>query len=111
MRIAKLLTVSRVLPFVLRFGLPLALAACGDSAVDADAFDTLQACYDEHHNEEMFTVQKAIVVCCIDHPIAGVHPSCKTTQADCVTHVRAELGSSVVDADITAACTTYISQK
>jgi len=94
------------------FVLPLALAACGDSEpMDADPFDTLQACYDDHHVMENLPVQRAIVVCCLDHPIAGVHPSCKDTQADCVTHVRAELNASVLDADITAACTTYISQK
>jgi hypothetical protein len=103
MRIAMLLAVS--------LALPLVLAACGDSEMDADPFDTLQACYDEHHTTEALTVQQAIVVCCLDHPIAGVHPSCRDTQADCVTHVRAELGAAVLDSDIAAACTTYISQK
>ena len=107
MRIAMLLTVSRVLVL----GLPLALAACGDSEADADPFDTLQDCYDDHHNVEKLTVQQAIVVCCLDHPIAGVHPSCTSTQAECMTHVRAELEATVLDADITAACTTYLSQK
>ena len=91
---------------------PLAFAACGDSnKMDADPFDTLQACYDEHHKMESLTVQQAIVVCCLDHPIAGMHPSCANTQADCMAHVRANLDPSVVDADIAAACTTYISQK
>ena len=91
---------------------PLALAACGDSdPMDADPFDTLQACYDDHHTTESLPVQQAIVVCCLDHPIAGVHPSCKDTQAACVTHVRAELSATVLDADVQAACTTYISMK
>ena len=104
-----LLAFSLVLPLVL----PLALAACGDSAtMDDEPFDTLQACYDDHHGGgESLPVQKAIVVCCIDHPIAGVHPSCKDTQVDCVAHVRAELSASVLDADITAACTTYLGEK
>jgi hypothetical protein len=89
-----------------------ALTACSDKEdADAEPFDTLQACYDDHHNDEMLSVQKAIVVCCLDHPIAGVHPSCGTTQAECMTHVDAELDSSVVTADIQAACTDYISQK
>jgi hypothetical protein len=93
--------------------LPLAVAACGDSKpMDDEPFDTLQACYDDHHGGgESLPVQQAIVVCCIDHPIAGVHPSCKDSQADCFAHVRAELGASVLDADITAACTTYLSEK
>jgi hypothetical protein len=104
----------RIVTALLAFSLvlPLALTACGDSeTMDADPFDTLQACYDEHAVTEKLSVQKAIVVCCLDHPIAGVHPSCKDTQADCVAHVRAELSASVLDADIAAACTTYISQK
>jgi hypothetical protein len=91
--------------------LSLVLAACGDSKSDADPFDTLQACFDEHHNMESLSVHDAIVVCCLDHPIAGVHPSCKDTQADCVAHVRAELTATTLDADIAAACTTYIMQK
>ena len=104
----------RIFTAVVAFSLvvPLALAACGDSAtMDAEPFDTLQACYDEHAVTEKLPVQRAIVVCCLDHPIAGVHPSCKDTQVDCVSHVRAELSASVLDADITAACMTYISQK
>jgi hypothetical protein len=89
---------------------PLILAACGGGD-DAEPFDTLQACYDEHHNEESLPVQDAIVVCCLDHPIAGVHPSCKDTQADCVAHVDTELDPSVGSADIQAACTEYITEK
>jgi len=91
---------------------PLAFAACGSSStMDADPFATLQDCYDEHHKMESLSVQQAIVVCCLDHPIAGVKPSCQNTQADCVAHVRGTLDTSVTDADIAAACTTYISQK
>lgn len=103
--VTALVTVSLVLP--------LALAGCGDSAaMDAEPFDTLQACFSEHHGGgESLPVQQAIVVCCTDHPIAGVHPSCKDSPADCVAHVRAELDASVLDADITAACTTYINDR
>lgn len=91
--------------------LPLGVA-CGDHHdEDAEPFDTLQACYDDHHGEEGLSVQQAIVVCCLDHPIAGVHPSCTSTQAECITHVRAALDTSVLDAEISAACTTYISEK
>lgn len=101
------------LPIAVSFVFLFTGVACDDhhDEGEAEPFDTLQACYDEHHDEEMFTVQKSIVVCCLDHPIAGVHPSCTDTQTACVTHVRAELSASVLDADITAACTTYISEK
>ena len=89
---------------------PLVLAACGGGDEDADPFDTLQACYDEHHNMESLSVHDAIVVCCLDHPIAGVHPSCEATQAACVTHVDAELDPSVSLGDIQAACTDYVAE-
>jgi hypothetical protein len=88
----------------------LVLAACGGSDDDADPFDTLQDCYDEHHNMESLSVHDAIVVCCLDHPIAGVHPSCETTQASCVSHVDAELDPSVGLADIQTACTDYVAE-
>jgi hypothetical protein len=89
---------------------PLVLAACGGGDEDADPFDTLQDCYDDHHNTESLSVHDSIVVCCLDHPIAGVHPSCLNTQADCVTHVDAELDASVVLTDIQMACTDYVKE-
>jgi hypothetical protein len=94
---------------------PLALGACSDDKkeVDADPFDSLQACYDEHHGgDENLPIQQAIATCCLDHPIAGMKaPTCLDTKADCVTHVRMELDALVLDADIDAACTTYITEK
>lgn len=87
-----------------------AIASCEHSH-DEDAYQTLEACYDEHHNDEMLTIQRAIVVCCLDHPIAGQAPSCGDTAPACVTHVRAELDASVSTMDIEAACTDYIAQK
>jgi hypothetical protein len=104
----------RTLTFLLGllFTVPLVAACSGGDKKDADAFDTLQACYDEHHNVESFSVHDAIVVCCIDHPIgpSGEHPSCKTTQTDCATHVHTEI-PSVSDADVQAACMTYLAMK
>jgi hypothetical protein len=98
----------RIATFAVSLVLALGLAACGDKKEDVDPFDTLQECYTEHAVTEKFPVQESIVVCCIDHPIAGVHPSCANTKADCVTHVRAALDASVSSTDIDAACTTYI---
>lgn len=96
--------ISRVLASISLI-VPLVVAACGSD--DAEPVDTLQACYDEHHHgEESLPVQDAIAMRRLDHPIAGVHPSCADTQADCVAHVAAELDPSVVLADIGAACTT-----
>jgi hypothetical protein len=94
---------------------PLAFSACSDDKepVDNDPFDTLQACYDEHHGgDEHLPIQQAIVTCCLDHPIAGMQaPTCLDTQTDCVTHVRPALDPSILDADVNAACATYITAK
>jgi hypothetical protein len=103
---------SLVLASVL--SLPFVLAACSsgdDGDDDAEAFATLQDCFDEHHNEEALTVPHAITTCCLDHPIAGMHPSCGTTVDDCETHVGTNLdASSATSEDISAACTDYIGQ-
>ena len=92
----------------------LALGACSDDKkADADPFDTLQDCYDDHTSgDEHLPVQQAIVVCCLNHPIAGMKaPTCPDIQADCVTHVRAALDPSILGADIDAACMTYITER
>jgi hypothetical protein len=87
------------------------LAGCGGGD-EEEAFDTLQDCYDDHHSgSEGLTVVEAITVCCLDHPIAGVHPSCGASQADCQTHVDAALDASVSASEIQAACADYIEQQ
>jgi len=92
------------------------VSACGDNggSVDADPFDTYQACFDEHHTVEAFSAPKAITICCLSHPIgsnaAGV--VCGATEATCDTYVTANLVSpDVAPADVTAACTDYVTQK
>jgi len=57
---------------------------------------------------------KAITICCLSHPIgsnaAGV--VCGATEATCDTYVTANLVSpDVAPADVTAACTDYVTQK
>src|SRR5258706_11116137 len=88
------------------------VAACG-GGMDADPFDTFQMCFDEHHNTESLSVHDAIVVCCIDHPIAGVHPSCGNTAADCVAKLTGTdtvhnlSSSSATSQEVMTACTDY----
>lgn len=90
------------------------LAACGGSSADHDAFDTYQACFDEHHDVESFDVQQAITICCLDHPI-GSSPEnvvCGDTAQSCQTYVTANLtADSAMASDITAACADYITQR
>ena len=98
------------------FGFPF-VSSCGDNVggmVDADPFDTYQACFDEHHTTEAFSVGKAITICCLDHPIgnAAAGVVCGATEATCDTYVTANLTSpDVAPADVTAACTDYVTQK
>jgi hypothetical protein len=91
------------------------IVACGsNNTVDADPFDTFELCFTEHAVTEGLTVQKAITICCLDHPIgtnaAGV--VCGADATTCDTYVTANLaGSDATATDITAGCTDYITQK
>jgi hypothetical protein len=96
--------------------LPLMLAACGDDDhgddSESEPFDSLQDCFDDHHSgAESLPTANAITVCCLDHPIKGVHPSCGDAKADCIAHVDTELDDSISQNDIDAACTAYINEK
>jgi hypothetical protein len=97
---------------------PLALAVgCGDDGgEDHDPFDTFQACFDDHHKVETFSVQDSIKICCIDHPIGnppvGPNVVCGETATACQTYVTANLASvDAPTADITAACAGYITDR
>ena len=86
-------------------------AAC-DHDHDEEGFDTFQACFDDHHTEESLPTQQAIVICCLEHPIAGVTEVCGANAASCMTYLGTNLStSSATSAEITAACTDYETQK
>jgi len=93
----------------------LVLAACGDDGnmgADNDPFDTFQLCYNEHHVDESFTADRAIEICCIDHPIGGaaMNTVCGDTTDSCEAYVTANLTDAsdpTLTDDITAACTNY----
>jgi|SRR5690242_14506717 len=98
--------------------LPLFAAACsgGGDAPDHDPFPNYQACYTEHHTMENFDTQKAIEICCIDHPIgsAAMNVVCGDTAMSCETYVTANLmdaNDPNLASDITAACTKYVSDR
>lgn len=90
---------------------------CGDSnsscpSGDCDPFATYQDCYTEHHTVENFTSDRAIEICCIDHPIGDdkMNVVCGDTTDSCETYVTANLtdpNDANLAADITSACTNY----
>ena len=92
----------------------LVLVACSgnNNMVDNTPFMTFQDCYDDHHTQEMFTTQKAIEICCIDHPIgtAKMNTVCGTTSASCQSYLGSNLTDSadtMLGSDITTACDHY----
>ena len=90
-------------------------AACSGGA--EEAYDTFQMCFDDHHTTESLSVHDSIVVCCIDHPIAGVHPSCGETANDCVAKLTGTdsvhnlLSTSATSQEVMTACTDYVTEK
>jgi hypothetical protein len=86
----------------------LTFAACDDHGHDGDGAANLQECFVEHHEDEGLSVNESIVVCCLDHVIAGHTEVCGATAAECVTYVSAELDdASATTAEIDASCQTY----
>ncbi|HEY1558078.1 MAG TPA: hypothetical protein VGF94_24780 [Kofleriaceae bacterium] len=80
---------------------------------DCDAFDTYQACFDEHTMNEGFDPACAVEICCIDHPIGGTAPDmvCGETASTCQTYVSANLvdaADTMLSTDITNACNFYV---
>jgi len=96
---------------------PLALGiGCSDDEADDEPYDTLQACFDDHHKVETFSIQDSIKICCIDHalgtPPIGPNVVCGETAAACQTYVDANLADAdAAAADITAACAGYITDR
>jgi hypothetical protein len=97
---------------LIAISLALTVTACSsNSPADNEPFETLQDCYDDHHSGgDHLPIQEAIVTCCLDHPIARMKaPTCPKVPEDCKNQVRTALPDpSILDADITAACMTYI---
>ena len=95
------------------FGLALGLlGACGDDHEEGDVdYPSLQACFDEHVDEEGLSIEQAIVVCTLDHTFAGSGVDFATA-AECETFVAANLeDADASTAQIMAACADYIIQK
>jgi len=87
-------------------------SGCGhDHSPGAKPYDTLQQCFDDHHNHESLPTDQSIVICCLDHPIGGVWVPCGETLAACEAFVGTNLNDTIGPADLTAGCTDYIAQK
>ena len=86
--------------------------ACGHNSADNEPYPTYQECFDDHTKVESLPVKEAIVVCCLEHPIAGVMPVCGNTSAECVSYLNANLSAtSASGTDVLAACDDYVTQK
>jgi len=103
----------RLVPTLFAFTVLLGVAGCDDGHDhDPEAFATFQECYDDHHTEEALPVQESIVICCLEHPIAGVAPVCGDTTAACMTYLGTNLSStSASQGEVDASCADYITQK
>jgi hypothetical protein len=86
----------------------LLLAACHGH--DHDGYATFRDCFDEHTMEESLSVQQAIVVCCLDHPIDGVTEVCGPTAMTCEDYLYTNL-DTVPGPDVIAACAEYEQQR
>ena len=87
-------------------------AACGGD--EEEAYDTFQACYDDHKTVESLPADQAIATCCIEHKIgsAAKDTVCGNDAAACMTYLTANLTStSASSADIMAGCTLYVSER
>ena len=83
-------------------------AACGTSTPAQESYATLAACYTDHTDPtgEGLTPAHAITVCCFEHPIGN------PAVANKVCGETAQLSAEgIAAAEITAACTDYISQR
>jgi hypothetical protein len=77
-----------------------------------EAYPTYQECFDDHTLTEMLPIEEAIVVCCLEHPIANVSPACGATKADCINYLTANLKqTSAGVGEVMNACQTYVDQK
>lgn len=101
----------RILSFAVLASYLLAAAACDGHSHDPEGYATFQACFDEHHTTEALPVEESIVICCLEHPIAGVVPACGADASTCSTYLGTNLNaSSATPAEVTAACAEYVIQ-
>jgi hypothetical protein len=94
--------------------LALSLCACGsedEGDEDDEPFDTFQDCFDDHNKVEAFSVEDAIKICCIDHPIGDEDANvvCGESELECEDFVDLELAEADASLDeIEDACAGYI---
>ena len=89
----------------------LAAAACDEHSHDPEGYATFQACFDEHTVTESLPVDESIVICCLEHPIAGVMPACGADAAACEAYLGTNLSAtSATPAEVTAGCAEYVTQ-
>lgn len=89
----------------------LLLLSVGCKEDGEESYDTLQDCFIDHTEVDGLAVVEGLVVCCLDHPIMGVNPSCGDTEADCINHLTDEIDQTDASTvEVMDACAEYITQ-
>ncbi|MBL0215343.1 MAG: hypothetical protein IPQ07_15835 [Myxococcales bacterium] len=90
----------------------LVIGSVGCKDDPPEAYPTYQECFDDHTTHEMLPVMEAIVICCLEHPIAGVAPVCGDTKPDCINYLTNNLNqTSASTIEVMDACADYVTQK
>lgn len=89
----------------------LLLLSVGCKEDGEESYDTLQDCFIDHTEVDGLAVVEGLVVCCLDHPIMGVNPSCGDTAPDCINLLTNEIEQTDASTtDISDACAEYEAQ-
>jgi hypothetical protein len=89
-----------------------AVVGCGGGDGEEEAYDTLDDCFVDHtQGDEGLPVVEALIVCCLEHPIDGVAPSCGATVEECEDHVGSEISvDEASDREVAEACEGYVDE-
>ena len=88
----------------------LVVSACSGDSVTS--YPDYQTCFDDVTSKtDMPIVTETLVECCLDHPINGITPACKDTEADCINFLTNNVKQTDAGiGDIMTACSAYISE-
>ena len=88
----------------------LVVSACSGDSVTS--YPDYQTCFDDVTSKtDMPVVTETLLECCIDHPINGITPACKDTEADCINFLTNNVKQTDAGiGDIMTACAAYVDE-